>query len=101
KIKTYLAWMNTPRFGVAGQMHDFGGIKEGFGGHATAQDAQAADIVATFDNHGLKPGGGGGAGSGVTGAAAADDCQVKLVRMGLGHSGRICDGTVDGKRHET
>ena len=70
--------MDAPDLGVLGDLFDFGGVEEGLGGHATAKDAEAADLLSAFDDDGAKAGVGGGAGGGVTSAAAADDGDVEV-----------------------
>jgi len=34
---------------------DFGGVEQGLGGHAAAQDAEAADFLAAFEEDVLRP----------------------------------------------
>src|SRR5436190_5273178 len=48
---------NAPWLRMAGKMQHFRGVQQGFGGHAAAQDAQAADFFATLNNNGLESGG--------------------------------------------
>ena len=54
EIETDFPGANAPRPGVAGQMHHFRRVKQRLGGHAAAQNAQPADLVATFDDDGFQ-----------------------------------------------
>src|SRR5437867_6234312 len=40
---------------MAGQMHDFGGVQQRFGGHTTPQNAEPADFFATLYHCRLQP----------------------------------------------
>src|SRR5437773_3475600 len=42
---------DAPGLGMAGQVHDLGGVEKGLGRHAAAQDAQAADLFAALDHN--------------------------------------------------
>src|SRR6266850_1377811 len=55
KVKARLTGADTPGLGVAGSMHYFGGIQQGLGGHAAAQNAQTADIFPTLNHGGAEP----------------------------------------------
>jgi hypothetical protein len=80
---------NTPRFGMAGEMHDLGGVKQRLGRHATAQNTKTADFFASFDHNGFHARICGRAGCAITSAAPADDGQVViegLLRLSHPHS---------------
>src|SRR5438552_16543820 len=81
KVERDLFGSDAPRFRVAGQVHHLGGIQEGLGWHASAQNAQAADFLAPFNDYGLQAFAGGGTGSGIPGAAAANDGEIVLLGM--------------------
>jgi hypothetical protein len=78
KIERNIFSANTPRFGVTGEMHDLGGVKQRLGRHATAQNTKTADFFASFDHDGFHARICGCARCGITPAAAADDCQVVI-----------------------
>src|SRR5438067_7946410 len=67
---------NSPRLGMAGEVHDFGRIKQGLGGHATAENTEAADFLAALEDRSLEALTRGSPRRGVAGAAAAEDGQV-------------------------
>jgi len=86
KIETDLSGANAPGPGMAGQVHHFSGVKQRLRGHAAAQDAQPADLVATFDDDGFQTRGGGGSGRRVTTTATTQDRYVKIKPV---HAGRM------------
>src|SRR5712692_6069079 len=55
EIEADVLGANSPRLRMTRQVHDFRRVKQGLGGHATAQNAQTAHLLAPFDNHRLEP----------------------------------------------
>jgi len=72
---------NTPGIRVPGQVRDLGRVKERLRRHATAQDAESADLLATFNHDGPQSGRSSSPGRGITAAATADhrDIVIKCV----------------------
>lgn len=66
-------------FGMASVVEDLGGIDDGFGRHAAAADAEASEILAVVNNGDTIPAIAGGSGGGISGTAAPDDDEVKMV----------------------
>ena len=82
--------LNAPGLRVAGQMHDLGGVEEGLGRHAAAQNAKATHLFAAFEDHRPQTLGRGGARRGVTAAATAYDRQVVIeLRSSRAHNGSM------------
>src|SRR5215471_2546338 len=99
KVETHIRRVDAPGSGVVGQVQDFSSVKQGLRWHATAQDTEAADLLAPFDYDGFDAFGCGGSRRGVPGAAAADNRKVEMelilrpsheFKMGrLGGAGKI------------
>jgi len=72
------------------KVHHFGGVKQRLGRHAAAQDAQAADFFAAFDDDCFQTRARRRPGRSVTGAAATENGHVtiKLVHTGEDGSAR-------------
>ena len=51
KIEAYVFGADAPWPGVAGQVHDFGGVKQRLRGHTPAQDAQPANIFPALNDN--------------------------------------------------
>src|SRR5579859_3440523 len=79
--------VNAPWSGMAGQVHHLGGIKQRLGGHATAQDAQPANFVATFNNDDSQTRARCRSCRRITGAAATQNCHVKIKSVHVGKDG--------------
>ncbi len=86
KIKADFSDADAPRFGMTGKMHHFGGVKQRFGRHATAQDAQPADFLATFDNDRFQTRAGRRSRRCVAATAAANNGHIKIVSATLLHA---------------
>jgi len=99
KVETYLRRVDAPGSRMAGQVHDFGGVKQGFRWHATAQDTEAAHLLGAFNDDGFEALGRGGSRGRVTATAAADNRQVE-VKWGrcTAHKGRMSEQAEAGKR---
>ena len=69
---------DAPGLRVSRQVNDIGRVEQRLGGHAAAQDAKAADLLAAFDDDRFQAGAGRGAGRRVTAAAATNDGNVEL-----------------------
>src|SRR5438445_13033719 len=69
---------NSPRLGMTGEVHDFSRVKQRLGGHATAENTEAADFLAALEDRSLEALTRGCTRRGVTGAAAAEDGQVVI-----------------------
>ncbi len=82
EVEVEVRALDAPGGGLAGLLEEFGGVEEGFGGHAAAQDTESAQFFGSIDHDRVQAGGGGGAGGGVAGAAAAEDGHVILVGVG-------------------
>ncbi len=63
-------------FGVLGEVEDFGGVDEGFGGHAAAQDAESAELLGSVDDSDAVGDTAGDAGCVEAAGAAADGNKV-------------------------
>ena len=77
---------HAPCAGVIREVHDFGGVEQRLRRHAAAQDAQAADFFAAFDNDSFQAGASGGTRRSVAGAAAAEDGQIKVELLQFAHA---------------
>ena len=93
EVKAQLRGLKPPGGSSSGQVPDFGGIEQRLGGHAPAQDAQAADLPTALEDHRFQARAGGRPGGGVTAAAAADDRHVEIMfahaREDAGRTGKI------------
>jgi len=78
KVETHFRRVDAPDSRVVGQVQDFGGVEQGFCRHATAQNTKSADLLAAFDNDSLKACISSGPRRRVTGAAAANNREVKF-----------------------
>ena len=78
EIEADFSGADAPRFGVAGEVHDFGGVKQRLRRHAAAQDAQPADFFAAFDDDGFQSRARRRPRRRVTGAAAAENGHVEI-----------------------
>ena len=77
--------------GVLEVVPDFSVEEEGLGGDAADVEAGAAELGGGFDQGNLEAVLGGADGRGVTGGAAADDCDVvDRLRQGELHFGALC-----------
>ena len=102
KIETEFALVNAPNLGLTGQMHDFGSVEQSFRRHTAAQNAEAADVLPAFNHDGFDASGTGRASGGVTGAAAADNSEVKIkMARCLAHVLSMGDGGRAGKGRES
>ena len=57
---------------------EVGGVEQGLGRHASAEDAQSAELGGPVDDGDLPAAGGEGAGGGESSGTAADDGSVKV-----------------------
>jgi hypothetical protein len=78
EVKADFFGADAPRFGMAREMHHFGGVKQCLRRHAAAQDAKSADFLAAFDDGGFQTGGRRHPCRRITAAAAADDRHLKI-----------------------
>src|SRR5688572_292306 len=81
EVESHFARLDAKNLRMPGEVMHFGGVEQRFGGHAPAQDAQAADFLASLDDDGLQFRSSRGAGRGVTGAATAQNANVVVERM--------------------
>lgn len=70
---------DTKFVGFANGPHSLGGFEEGFGGHATAQDAKPSQLFGAVDYGDGESKSRGFFCGGVSSAASADDNQIKFV----------------------
>ncbi len=87
EIEADLSGADAPRFGMAGQVHHFRGVKQRLRGHAAAQDAQSADFLAAFDDDGFQTRARRRPRRRVTGAAAAENRHVVIKSFHAGEDG--------------
>ena len=87
KVKTDLSGADAPRPGMAGQMHDFGGVKQRLRGHAPAQDAQSAGFFTALNDGGFQTRARRRPGRRVTGAATAKNDRVIVKWFHTGKDG--------------
>ncbi len=98
EVEADIVGADAPRFWVAGQVQDLGGVEEGFGGHAAAQDAKPADFLAALNDDGFQALGHGGPRGRIPAAAAADDGEVEIkAAPGYVHGGRMREESRAGK----
>ena len=95
EVEADVVGADAPRLGVAGEVHDFGGVEQGLGGHAAAQDAESADFFAAVDDGGFEPERAAVRAAAVAGAAAADDGDINACGV---HGERMVDACGSGKR---
>ena len=78
EIEAYVFGADAPRPGVAGQMPDFGGVKQRLRGHAPAQEAQPADFFPALNDGRFQTCARRCPRRRVTGAAAAENNHVVI-----------------------
>ena len=81
EVEAHFAGLDAKNLRVPGEVMNFGSVKQRFGGHAAAQDAKAADLLASLDDHGFQFRRSSRAGRGVTATAATEDANVVVKRM--------------------
>ncbi len=78
EVKANVCGPQAPRLHMAGQMQDFGGVKQRLRGHAPAQDAQPAYFFPALNDGRFQTGTRGCPRCCVTGAAAAENDHVVI-----------------------
>jgi len=76
EIEACVFGADAPGPGMAGQVHDFGGVKQRLCGHAPPQDTQPADFVSALNDCRFQTRARRRPRRGVTGAAAAENGHV-------------------------
>ena len=69
------------------QVDDVRRVEQRFRRHTTAQDAQAADLLAAFDHDRIQASAGSGARRRIPAAAAADDGDIEIEALHAGEDG--------------
>ena len=78
EFKADLRRPQTPGVRLPCQVQHIRRVEQGFGRHASTQNAKAAHLLAAFDDGCVQAGPGRRAGRRVTGAAAADDGEIEI-----------------------
>src|SRR5947208_2147090 len=87
EVKTDLARVNSPNAGASRQVQDITGIEQCLCGHATAQDAKSADIIATFNHCRTQPRVRSGPCCRIAATATPDDGDIEIeMAPALTHS---------------
>src|SRR5438067_401743 len=82
EVEGHIVGVDSPWFRVTGEVHDFSSVKQRFGWHTAAEDAETADFLATLDDDDIESRARSSSRGGVTGAAATDDGEVVIAVVG-------------------
>ena len=82
EIEFDLGNFDAPDAGVTGEMGNFGGIEQGLGRHAAAQNAESAQFARSFDDGHVQSLADGSFGSGVATTSSSDHDEIKFLAHG-------------------